>query len=58
MKTRGEWLERFEVFGAFVETQLEHKIKAFQWMSGRDSISKDFEVLLIKHGIESTPQDI
>lgn len=43
---------------ALVEMQSKHEIKAFLWMSRKDSILKDFEDFLMKHNIESTPQDI
>lgn len=33
-------------------------MKAFWWMSGRDSILKDFEAFFMEHNIESTPRDI
>jgi len=58
MKCKGEWFERFKEFQALVETQSEHKIKAFRCMSGGDFISKDFEVFLMERGIESTPRHI
>ena len=50
MKSKGEWLERFKEFQTFVETQLEHEIKAFWWMSAWDSISKHFEGFLMESG--------
>ena len=58
MKCKGEWFERFKEFQALVETQSEHKIKAFRCMSGGDFISKEFEGFLMEHGIESTPRHI
>ena len=47
MESKGEWCERFKEFQAFVQTHLEHKIKAFLWMYRNDSISKDFEVFFM-----------
>ena len=58
MKCKGEWFERFKEFQALVETQSEHKIKAFRCMSGGDFISKEFEGFLMERGIESTPRHI
>ena len=48
----------FKKYQKFVEIQTEHEIKAFWWMNGNDSISKDFEVFLMEHYIDITPQDI
>jgi hypothetical protein len=41
MKCKGKSFERFKEFRAFEEMQLEYEIKAFLWISGGDSISKE-----------------
>ena len=59
MKFKGEWLERFKKFKVFVNTQSEHKSKAFRWMSRGSSISKKKLMFFYKdYGIGNTPQDI
>jgi hypothetical protein len=58
LKSKGECLEKFKEFKAFVETQSEHKIKVFRSDNGGEYISKGFKGFLKAHGIEkqtSTP---
>lgn len=38
--------------------QSKYEIKAFWWIKGGHSISKDFEVFLMRHIVESKPQDL
>ena len=58
MKFKGKWFERSEEFRTFVENAIVAFIEVFQLMSKEDSISKDFEVFLMEHNIESVSQDI
>lgn len=58
LKSKEECFERFKEFKALVETQLEHKIKAFRLDNDGNFTSKVFKRFLKDHDIEkqtSTP---
>jgi len=58
LKTKDECFIRFKEFKALVETQSEHKIKAFRSDNGGEFMSKAFIKFLVDHGIAketSTP---
>jgi transposase InsO family protein len=58
LKTKDEYFIRFKEFKALVETQSEHKIKAFRSDNGGEFMSKAFMKFLVDHGIAkktSTP---
>jgi transposase InsO family protein len=51
LKTKDECFIRFNEFKALVETQSEHKIKAFRSDNGGEFMSKVFMKFLVEHGI-------